>query len=144
MTASGDSTIKIWDFVKTSCTFTFKDHHLPVWSIDLNETGDYIASGSMDNSSRILDINVGKCRNVFVREVKFSGSLIFKPFSTTLATASADKTVSIWDVRTGLCTQTFYGHDNSVNSCKFSPKGDKIATCDSNGILKSWDLRAGK
>ena len=24
VTASGDSTVKIWDFVNTACTFTFK------------------------------------------------------------------------------------------------------------------------
>jgi len=60
VTASGDSTVKIWDFVNTACTFTFKEHKQPVWSIDLNVTGDFIATGSMDHSCRLLDINVGK------------------------------------------------------------------------------------
>jgi WD40 repeat protein len=98
----------------------------------------------MDNSSRLLDINVGKCRTVLRGHVDSVNCVHFKPYSNILGTCSADKTVSTWDARTSLCVQTFYGHNNSVNGCKFSLKGDKLASCDSNGIVKTWDLRMNK
>lgn len=98
----------------------------------------------MDHSSRLLDINVGKCRSALRGHADSVNSVHFKPYSNVLGTCSADKTVSTWDVRTNLCLQTFYGHNNSVNGCKFSPKGDKLVSCDSNGIVKTWDLRMNK
>jgi WD40 repeat protein len=98
----------------------------------------------MDHSSRLLDINVGKCRTVLRGHVDSVNCIHFKPYSNILGTCSADKTLSTWDARTSLCVQTCYGHNNSVNSCKFSTKGDKLASCDSNGIVKTWDLRMNK
>lgn len=77
----------------------------------------------MDHSSRLLDINVGKCRSVLRGHVDSINSIHFKPYTNILSTASADKTVSIWDIRTNLCVQTFYGHNTSINSCKFNNKG---------------------
>ena len=56
----------------------------------------------MDNSCRILDINVGKCRSVLRGHVDSVNSVHFKPYSTILASASADKTLSVWDARTSL------------------------------------------
>lgn len=144
LTSSGDSTVKVWDFVHSTCTFTFKDHRQPVWSIDLNRTGDYVATGSLDASCRLLDINVGKCRSVFRGHVDSVSNVHFQPTSNLLASASSDKTVSIWDTRMALCVQTFYGHQGAVTGCKFNVKGDRLASCDANGIIKTWDLKAGK
>ena len=144
LTGSGDSTVKVWDFVHSTCTFTFKDHRQPIWSIDINRTGDYVATGSMDTSCRLLDINVGKCRSVFRGHVDSVTSVHFQPFSNLLATASADKTLSIWDARAGLCVQTFYGHQGGLTGCKFNSKGDRLVSCDSTGIVKSWDIRGSR
>lgn len=57
ITSSGDCSIKIWDFLNASCTVTFKDHVQPVWSVDINDTGEFIISGSMDHTARLYDIN---------------------------------------------------------------------------------------
>jgi len=69
-----------------------------------------VATGSLDTSCRLLDINIGKCRHVFRGHVDSVVSVNFQPNGNLLATASADKTLSIWDPRMALCIQTFYGH----------------------------------
>ena len=55
-TCSGDSTIKIWDFLKASWVATFESHIHPVWSCSWNDTGDFLISGSMDSTCKLFDI----------------------------------------------------------------------------------------
>jgi len=115
-TSSGDSTVKVWNFVKLDCSMTFKDHVKPVWSICYHHTGNFLLTGSMDHSSKLLDLVVGKAVNTFRGHVDSVTQVRFLPFSNVFVTASADKTVSLWDARVGLCQQTFYGHLNCINS----------------------------
>lgn len=56
-TASGDSTVKIWDFTKAQCILTFTDHTHAVWGCSWHSCGDFLATCSMDCSGRIWDLN---------------------------------------------------------------------------------------
>ena len=56
VTCSGDCTVKLWDFKKTSCVATFKQHIHPVWSVSFNDTGEFIVSGSMDSTAKLFDV----------------------------------------------------------------------------------------
>ena len=55
--ASGDGTVSFWDFAKAACTVTFTDHSQAVLSCAFHDCGDFLASGSMDQTARLLDIN---------------------------------------------------------------------------------------
>jgi len=122
-TSSGDGTVRIWDFVNLdSSTTTFVDHIQPVWSINYHHTGDFIVTGCMDHSSKLLDVAAEKSRGSFSGHVDSVNRVKFLPFSNVFASASADKTLSLWDIRSKLCVQTFYGHENSVNSLDVDAK----------------------
>jgi len=112
-TCSGDSLVKVWDFVKVKCY-----HH----------SGDFLVTGSMDHSSKLLDIKAQKSRYTFRGHVDSVNKVQFLPFSNCFASASADKTLSLWDIRSGLCVQTFYGHLNSVNSLDVDCRVSSILT----------------
>jgi len=141
-TASGDGTVKIWDFNKESATVTLADHQQAVWDCAFDSfNGDFLVSGSMDQTARLWDVATGKCRKTFRGHVDSVNSIVFQPTTTNVCTGSGDKTVSLWDIRSGLCIQTFYGHDNAVLSCTFSHNGDSIASSDSDGVIKVWDVR---
>lgn len=140
-TASGDATVKIWNFEQAACTATFSDHTQAVWDVAFHDGGDFFVSASMDHNTRLFDINTEKCRQTFRGHVDSVNAVAFQPYSNNLVTASGDKTVSLWDARSGLCIQTFYGHDNAVLSAAWNYQGDSIATSDSDGIIKLWDVR---
>ena len=48
VTCSGDSTVKIWDFLNVKCSATFKCHTQPVCSVSYHHTGDFVVSGKTD------------------------------------------------------------------------------------------------
>ena len=56
-TSSGDGTVKIWDFSKAECILTFTDHTHAVWGCSWHSCGDFLASCSMDNTSKVWDVN---------------------------------------------------------------------------------------
>ena len=66
-TSSGDGTVKIWDFSKAECILTFTDHTHAVWGCSWHSCGDFLASCSMDNTSKVWDVNrykrkpIGSC-----------------------------------------------------------------------------------
>ena len=56
-TSSGDGSVKIWDFSKAECILTFTDHTHAVWGCSWHSCGDFLASCSMDNTSKVWDVN---------------------------------------------------------------------------------------
>ena len=57
-TASGDCTVKLWDFAKGTATLTLTDHTQGVWGCAFHDTGDFLASCSMDHTAKLWDITV--------------------------------------------------------------------------------------
>jgi len=48
-----------------------------VWSVDFHDTGDFVASGSMDHTAKLFDINIGKNKNTFRGHVDSVNSVKF-------------------------------------------------------------------
>ena len=61
-TCSGDSTIKIWDFLKAACVATFDSHIHPVWAVSWHDMGNFVVSGSMDSTCKLFDVPCEKMR----------------------------------------------------------------------------------
>ena len=61
-TCSGDSTIKIWDFLKAACVSTFESHIHPVWAVSWHDMGSFCVSGSMDSTCKLFDVPCEKMR----------------------------------------------------------------------------------
>jgi len=141
-TGSGDRSVRVWDETRT--VHTFDEHTQATWGIDWHHSGQFIASCSMDSTSKIWDLGSGRCRNTLRGHANAVMSIEFVGQSTTLLTASSDKTMKLWDARSGLCHHTFAEHQFPLNSASFANSGTLIASVDSNGHLKFWDVRAGQ
>ena len=63
--ASGDSTVKLWSFEQQRCVATYSDHTQAVWGVAFHDLGDFVASCSLDHSTRLWDITTSKCRQSF-------------------------------------------------------------------------------
>jgi WD40 repeat protein len=112
-----------------------------VWDAVWHESGDFIATASMDHTARVLDVHSQRTRTTLRGHVDSVNSVAFQPATHALLTASGDKTVSLWDIRSGLCAQTLYGHQNAVLCASFNARGDGVVSSDADGVVKLWDAR---
>ncbi|KAF7243731.1 Sperm-associated antigen 16 protein [Varanus komodoensis] len=57
VTSSGDTTVRIWDFAKGGCILTLQGHSYAVWDCSWHSCGHFVASASMDKTSKVWDLN---------------------------------------------------------------------------------------
>jgi WD40 repeat protein len=141
-TSGGDRSVRIWN--EASCATIFDEHTQAAWGVSWHTSGSFLASCSMDSTSKIWDLGSTRCRNTLRGHANAVMSIEFVHGTSTLLTASSDKTLKLWDARTGLCHHTFSSHQFPLNSANFTNSGNLIASVDSNGCLKFWDVRVGR
>ena len=60
MTASPDSTIRVWNVTTSQTTLLLRAHDAPVTGLSLHPTGDYLLSSSLDHYWAFSDIRTGR------------------------------------------------------------------------------------
>ena len=55
-TASGDGTLRLWNSQSGQCVKIFNEHLKAVWTCAFHDGGDYLASGSLDQTAKLFDI----------------------------------------------------------------------------------------
>uniref|UniRef100_A0A8C0U6B6 Uncharacterized protein n=1 Tax=Cyanistes caeruleus TaxID=156563 RepID=A0A8C0U6B6_CYACU len=57
VTSSGDTTVRIWDLSRRGCILTLRGHSRAVRACSWHSCGDFVASASMDGTSKVWDVN---------------------------------------------------------------------------------------
>ncbi|OAK94516.1 putative WD-repeat protein [Phaeosphaeriaceae sp. SRC1lsM3a] len=143
VSASLDSTVKIWDTVSGACLQTLKDHSGNVHSVTFSHDSTQLASASFDRTVKIWDVSSGACLQTLKGHTSEVNSVAFSPDSTRLVSAAADKTIKIWSAGGNACLQTLEGHSSGVNSVVFSPDSTQLASASSDRTVKIWDISSG-
>ena len=136
--ASGDSTIKLWNLNDGSLVRELKGHTRRVNSVAFSPEGSLVASGSLDNTVRLWRVSDGS----LVRELKghtdWVRSVAFSPDGSLVASGSNDNTVRLWRVSDGSMVSELKGHEGIVNSVAFSPDGSLVASGSADKTVRLW------
>ncbi len=151
------SSIGIWlyDFHDLEAEPRFLEGHTrDVISIDFSPDGQFIASGSYDETLRIWDVETGGIVRIIqmpkdiIQEYSFSPvyDLAYSPDGQFIVTGSGQ--ISIWDAQTGDIVQQLAGHENSIKSIAYSPDGLYILS-GAGGYLgeervRLWNVQTGE
>ena len=143
ISASQDSTIRLWS-VKTGANLVcYKSHNFAVWTVQFSPLGYYFASGSHDRTARLWATNQIYPLRIFVGHLSDVDCVQFHPNCTYMATGSSDKTVRLWEIHTGECMRIFSGHLGGISALAFSPDGRVLASSSSDKTIHLWDLVEG-
>jgi ribosome biogenesis protein YTM1 len=145
VSASKDGTIRAWKYdaatrklqplVATASALGATIHADSVDSIDVDPSGRFVATGSWDNTSAVLDYKsliaggVAKPLYSFADHARAVLSVRFSPQSAaTLYTTGLDGSVKLWDIEKGMLKGTLKGSDHSAQSMSIRPPSGSSAS----------------
>jgi WD40 repeat protein len=71
-----------------------------VWSVSYSPDGETLASGSLDQTIKLWDVQTGKERATLKGHTNWVNSVAHSPDGRTLASGSNDATIKLWGVLT--------------------------------------------
>ena len=122
VTASDDSTLKIFDFAEGSEELVLRGHQWDVRSCDWHPTKGLIVSGSKDHRVKLWESRSGKCLTTLSSSKNLVTKTVFeKTQGTLLATCGKDQIIRIFDLRMMRDVLLLRGHDSEVTSLAWHP-----------------------
>jgi platelet-activating factor acetylhydrolase IB subunit alpha len=141
VSASEDSTIKVWDYESGEFERTMKGHTNIVNCVAFNGSGDMLASCSADLTIKLWDFNeTFNCTKTLMGHDHNVSAIAFVPSGQHLLSCSRDTTLRVWETRTGYCIRTVHAHEDWVRALAVSGDGTLVATASSDKTVGVWKL----
>lgn len=147
-TASGDTTVRLWNPEAQIPDKTLSGHKNWVLTIAFSPDGSRLASASMDGSVRVWDPISGELAGKpLLGHRKWVTSLAWQPYhidtsSSRLVSASKDNTLRVWNTSTFAPFKLLAGHTAAVTCVKWSGE-DFIYSSSQDRTIKIWDPVTG-
>lgn len=113
-------------------------HSDDVTALAWSSNGQMIASGSLDNTTKIWSTETWSTIKTLQHSAPVRGISCSKN-TFKLAISHGNGTIEIWSSVTWTMIQTLSEHSDTVLGLSWSPDGAKLSTGDNSGNIKIWD-----
>ena len=144
VTASDDTTARVWDAASGHEIASLKGHEGLVRSAAFSPDGARIVTASADTTARVWNAASGHEIASLKGHEGPVWSAAFSPDGARIVTASEDKTARVWNAASGQQIASLKGHEGSVWSAAFSPDGARIVTASEDRTARVWDAASGQ
>ncbi|KAL1947046.1 hypothetical protein VTO73DRAFT_14007 [Trametes versicolor] len=129
VSASDDSTMKVWDWETGDLERTIQGHTRRVSDCDYDSKGKYLVSCSHDLFIKLWDVeNEYKNVSTFRGHEHSISTVRFLPGDDRVVSASRDHSVRIWEVATTHCIKVIKPHEDWIRAAIPSPDGRFLVT----------------
>ncbi len=110
-------------------------------SVSISPSGQWIASGSDDQTVRIWQVSGKHLHTLEIGEKV--NDVTFSPDDQSIAVITTQGTVQRWSPKTGKQLFSFTASPQGTGLA-FHPQGHQLATAGRESVIKIWDARTGK
>ncbi|GAA5913234.1 hypothetical protein JCM6882_000039 [Rhodosporidiobolus microsporus] len=122
-----------------------KGHLSAVFCVAWSPRGDLVASGGMDETVRVWDVQRGRCMRVLPAHSEPVSAVQFSRDGTMIVSGSWDGYIRIWDTSTGQCLKTLANEDNvPLANVRFTPNSNLLFTATLDSTIRLWDYQTDK
>ncbi|MEO1006017.1 MAG: hypothetical protein AAFW67_09235, partial [Cyanobacteria bacterium J06638_38] len=121
--------------------YSFNDHQAEVTSVAISSDGQYLVSGSSDNTVKLWDVKDKSVIHTFEGHQAEVTSVAISRDGRYLVSGSGDSTVKLWDIKSQSLIQTFEGHQAWVSSVAISSDGQYLVSGSYDTTVKLWDIK---
>ncbi|OAF65124.1 Guanine nucleotide-binding protein subunit beta [Intoshia linei] len=147
LSAAQDGKMLIWDLATGCKRNSVNLDSQWVMTCTYAPSGNFIASGGLDNVCTVYNVNnkegnIRKWRELSVHTGYLSCCRFLD--DSQILTSSGDMTCSLWDLETGQQTTQFLGHNGDIMSVELSPDHRTFVSGACDATAKLWDIRDGQ
>jgi guanine nucleotide-binding protein subunit beta-2-like 1 protein len=147
LSASWDSTMRLWDLNTGVTAKRFVGHSKEVLSVAFSADNRQIVSGSRDRTIKLWN-TLGECKYTITEDghTDWVSCVRFSPNHNKplIVSGGWDKVVKVWNLTTCKLETNLYGHTGPVNTLTISPDGSLCASGGKDGVAMLWDLNRGE
>lgn len=149
ISASSDTTVKVWNAHKGFCMSTLRTHKDYVKALAYAREKEQVASAGLDRQIFLWDVNTLTALTASNNTVTTSSlngnkdsiySLAMNPFGTVVVSGSTEKVLRVWDPRTCAKLMKLRGHSDNVKALLLNYDGTHCLSGSSDGTIRLWSL----
>ncbi|GBP16829.1 WD repeat-containing protein 48 homolog [Eumeta japonica] len=149
ISASSDTTVKVWNAHKGFCMSTLRTHKDYVRTLAYAKDKEQVASAGLDRAIFLWDVNTLTALTASNNTVTTSSlvgnkesiySLAMNPPGTIIVSGSTEKVLRVWDPRNCTRLMKLKGHSDNVKALVVSRDGSQCVSGSSDGTIKLWSL----
>ncbi|ELV14174.1 WD repeat-containing protein 48 [Tupaia chinensis] len=149
ISASSDTTVKVWNAHKGFCMSTLRTHKDYVKALAYAKDKELVASAGLDRQIFLWDVNTLTAltaSNNTVTTSSLSGnkdsiySLAMNQLGTVIVSGSTEKVLRVWDPRTCAKLMKLKGHTDNVKALLLNRDGTQCLSGSSDGTIRLWSL----
>jgi WD40 repeat protein/serine/threonine protein kinase len=143
VTASMDSTLRIWDIARGETTQVLRGHSAGIRSAAFSTDGKLVASAGMDGTLRVWEAKTGHERRVLSTSDPDVYGVAFSPDGRHIAADGSSGVLEEIDFVSGQ-TRQFPRHDGGLRWLMYHPGGAKIGVVGETGYAMLRDRGGGQ
>jgi WD40 repeat protein len=143
LSASNDSTVKLWDLDAGALLRTLEGHKARVEALAPLADGRRALSASADDTLKLWDLDTGAVLRTFEGHTDSVRMVALLADGRRVLSASNDKTLKLWDLDTAAVLRTLEGHKHWVTVVALLADGHRALSASLDNTMKLWDLDTG-
>ncbi|OQV16986.1 WD repeat-containing protein 48 [Hypsibius exemplaris] len=149
ISASSDTTVKVWNAQKGFCMSTLRTHKDYVKTLAYAKEKEHVASAGFDRAIFLWDVNTLTALTASNNTVTTSSltgnkdsiySVAMNPAGTVIVSGSTENLLRVWDPRSCQKLMKLKGHTENVRSIVLNRDGTQCLSASSDGTIRLWSL----